>query len=88
VIVRPCAEPGCETLVVGGYCLEHEQPQLREFVRGRPFVRTDFRSSPSEASRRRVQCAFGGPPPSFRLATPARAAPGFAKAGGQALVTS
>jgi hypothetical protein len=87
VIVRQCAEPGCETLVMGGYCLEHEQPQTRVFVRGRPFVRPDFGSSRSEASLRRVQRAFGGPPPSFRLATPAHAAPGFAKAGGRAIVT-
>lgn len=35
-----CAEPGCETLVLGGRCLEHEAPQTRIFVRGRPFVRT------------------------------------------------
>jgi len=33
-----CSQPGCETLVLGGRCLEHEYPQNRVFVRGRPFV--------------------------------------------------
>jgi hypothetical protein len=37
MIVRPCAWPGCETLVVGGFCLEHEVRPKRVFVRGRPF---------------------------------------------------
>jgi hypothetical protein len=45
VIVRTCAEPGCDTLVVGGLCLEHEVPQTRVFVRGRPFVRPELTPS-------------------------------------------
>jgi hypothetical protein len=37
-MLRTCAEPGCETFVLGGFCLVHEAPQTRVFVRGRPFV--------------------------------------------------
>ena len=36
-VLTTCIEPGCETLVLGGRCLEHERPQTRIFVRGRPF---------------------------------------------------
>jgi hypothetical protein len=37
-MLTKCAEPGCETFVLGGFCLDHEAPQTRSFVRGRPFV--------------------------------------------------
>lgn len=37
-MLTTCAEPGCDTFVLGGFCLEHESPQTRVFVRGRPFV--------------------------------------------------
>lgn len=37
-MLTTCAEPGCETFVLGGFCLVHEAPQKRVFVRGRPFV--------------------------------------------------
>jgi hypothetical protein len=38
VVLTTCKEPGCETLVMGGRCIDHERPQNRIFVRGRPFV--------------------------------------------------
>ena len=37
-MLTTCAEPGCGTFVLGGFCLVHEAPQTRVFVRGRPFV--------------------------------------------------
>lgn len=37
-MLTTCVEPGCETLVMGGRCIEHERPQTRVFVRGRPFA--------------------------------------------------
>ena len=36
-MLTTCAEPGCDTLVFAGRCLQHERPQARVFVRGRPF---------------------------------------------------
>jgi hypothetical protein len=47
-----CTEPGCETLVLGGRCLEHEAPQTRIFVRGRPFVRSVMARSPTDVPGR------------------------------------
>lgn len=38
MMLTTCSEPGCATLVMGGRCLEHESPQARAFVRGRPFA--------------------------------------------------
>ncbi len=46
-MLKTCTEPGCTTWVLGGACLEHEQPQTRVFVRGRPFVRAEGRSAVS-----------------------------------------
>lgn len=43
-----CAEPGCETFVLGGFCLEHDAPQTRIFVRGRPFVSRLAPSPPAD----------------------------------------
>ncbi|MGH3132976.1 MAG: hypothetical protein ACRDNY_04405 [Gaiellaceae bacterium] len=37
-MLTTCSEPGCSTLVMGGRCIEHERPQMRVFVRGRPYV--------------------------------------------------
>jgi hypothetical protein len=37
-MLKRCAEPGCDTFVLGGFCLDHELPPTRVFVRGRPFV--------------------------------------------------
>jgi hypothetical protein len=37
-MLTTCAKPGCDTFVLGGFCMEHEVPQTRIFVRGRPFV--------------------------------------------------
>lgn len=48
-MLATCAEPGCETFVLGGFCLQHERPQTRVFVRGRPF------GAPAPASRASVQ---------------------------------
>jgi hypothetical protein len=38
-MLTTCAEPGCNTFVLGGFCLVHDAPQTRVFVRGRPFAR-------------------------------------------------
>jgi hypothetical protein len=38
-IVSTCTAPGCETLTIGLWCVEHDAPVERAFVRGRPFVR-------------------------------------------------
>lgn len=46
-MLRTCAEPGCDTFVLGGFCLVHEAPQTRVFVRGRPFVPTVTAISPN-----------------------------------------
>ncbi len=35
-IVTQCTATGCKTLTVGPLCIEHELPQTKEFVRGRP----------------------------------------------------
>ena len=37
-MLTTCSEPGCETLVMGGRCLEHESRPARAFVRGRPYA--------------------------------------------------
>jgi hypothetical protein len=37
-LVTYCTAPGCETLTMGPFCVEHDALPLREFVRGRPFV--------------------------------------------------
>jgi hypothetical protein len=39
-LVTQCTAPGCETLTMGPFCVEHDALPLREFVRGRPFVVT------------------------------------------------
>jgi hypothetical protein len=35
-IVTHCTVPGCETLTLGPFCLAHDEPTTRIFVRGRP----------------------------------------------------
>jgi hypothetical protein len=39
VLLTTCAEPDCQTLVLGGWCVEHDRRPPRVFVRGRPYVR-------------------------------------------------
>ncbi len=36
-IATRCTAPGCETVTVGRFCIEHEVVVPRVFVRGRPF---------------------------------------------------
>ena len=70
MIVQACAEPGCETLVMGGYCLEHETPVTRVFVRGRPFVPADVTAHVARAA---PVARTAVSPTTFRLAAPTRA---------------
>jgi hypothetical protein len=37
-MLRPCTEPGCSTLTLGGPCTVHDVAPRPLFVRGRPFV--------------------------------------------------
>jgi hypothetical protein len=69
-MLKRCAEPGCDTFVLGGFCLDHELPQTRVFVRGRPFVPAVAMSAPA----------------GFRGRAPREARQGFARAGSAVLV--
>lgn len=42
-MLTTCSEPGCTTIVLGGRCIDHERPQLKTFVRGRPFTAGEAR---------------------------------------------
>jgi hypothetical protein len=33
-MVKECLEPGCETLTMGPYCIDHEQPRVVGHSRG------------------------------------------------------
>jgi hypothetical protein len=37
-IVTQCTAPGCKTLTMGAFCVEHEARVTRVFVRGRPWT--------------------------------------------------
>jgi len=42
-IISECTEPGCETLTIGAYCIEHEraaadEPIMRELTADQPAV--------------------------------------------------
>ena len=43
MIVSPCRADGCSALTIGSYCVDHDLPVTRVFVRGRPFVATPTR---------------------------------------------
>jgi len=36
-----CTYPGCSVLTMGTFCVHHETPVVREFVRGRPWLCPD-----------------------------------------------
>jgi hypothetical protein len=36
-IVTQCTAPGCKTLTMGPFCVDHEARVTRVFVRGRPW---------------------------------------------------
>ena len=36
-IVKQCTAPGCKTLTMGPFCVEHDVRVTRVFVRGRPW---------------------------------------------------
>jgi hypothetical protein len=36
-IVTGCTWPGCKTLTIGSFCIEHEVPVERSFARGRAW---------------------------------------------------
>jgi len=38
MIVSRCSKDGCNALTIGSYCMEHDEPVTRRFVRGRPFT--------------------------------------------------
>jgi len=40
MIVSTCRAHGCNALTIGSYCVEHDVPVTRFFVRGRPFTTT------------------------------------------------
>jgi hypothetical protein len=46
-MISPCIEPGCSTLCMGLFCINHQPKPDREFPRGRPWpplsVLTDAR---------------------------------------------
>jgi hypothetical protein len=75
MIVRPCAWPGCETLVVGGFCLEHEVRPKRVFVRGRPFSAPGAATGAATAAEPVAPLAPLGPPIGLE--------PGLSKTGGR-----
>lgn len=36
-MISPCIEPGCTTLCMGLFCIEHDAEPSIEFPRGRPW---------------------------------------------------
>jgi hypothetical protein len=51
-MLTTCNEPGCATLVLGGYCVEHERRPVSTYVRGRPHP---------PAARRSRAITYGAP---------------------------
>ena len=49
MIVSECRAAGCNSLTIGSYCVAHDLPVTRVFVRGRPFVATPARRIPERA---------------------------------------
>ena len=45
-MLSPCVTPGCNTLTMGGTCVEHDAPVTVTFPRGRPFVREAVAAAP------------------------------------------
>jgi hypothetical protein len=44
MIISQCRAEGCKALTIGAYCVEHDLPVTRVFVRGRPFATSPTRS--------------------------------------------
>lgn len=61
MIVSPCRAHGCNALTIGSYCVEHDLPVTRVFLRGRPFVVTSAYRVPERV-------AVGSPRRRFRRA--------------------
>jgi len=36
-MLHPCSRADCCTLTLGDFCVDHETPVRRSFVRGRPY---------------------------------------------------
>jgi len=36
-VINTCIEPGCSTLCIGLFCVQHDAPTQVEFPRGRPW---------------------------------------------------
>jgi hypothetical protein len=36
-MINPCIEPGCSTLCMGLFCIEHDARPQADFPRGRPW---------------------------------------------------
>jgi len=43
MIVSRCRADGCNALTIGSYCVEHDVPVTRVFIRGRPYKGTAAR---------------------------------------------
>jgi hypothetical protein len=51
-IVTDCTWPGCKTLTIGLFCVEHEVPTERSFVRGRGWPLPALITSSELAAKR------------------------------------
>ena len=57
-MISTCIEPGCSTLCIGLFCIEHDARPQVEFPRGRPWPPLGSRSGRgggADAVRRRVR---------------------------------
>jgi hypothetical protein len=52
-LIRQCRAHGCETLTMGQFCIEHEQPD-RTLVRGQLFVTIPERAAATASPERRI----------------------------------
>lgn len=57
-IISECSEPGCETLTIGAYCIDHEhvaadEPIMRELAADQATVTVSSTTTPAAPSSRR-----------------------------------
>ncbi len=48
-MISSCVEPGCSTLCIGLFCIEHDARPQVEFPRGRPWPPLGVLQTPSAA---------------------------------------
>ncbi len=46
-MIRTCCTPGCATLTLGHFCMEHEVTPIAVMPRGRPFVAAALELGPN-----------------------------------------